>query len=843
MKKYFDAIFNLIKMLAPMRPRPPHPNVIAALRRSGRLVFNASRGWRWAVFTIVFGITSPFCLAGVRTTDDTANDLVQALTASGRLDDAEWVCRNQLGRHPDGLLLHAKWSARLAHVLAERNAASIFDGKIADLSQRIDPAIDAACQPIAVLLSSYPESPSAVFLHATQLAIRQRILGAAIVAASVSPPDPTLTNELLSKFSRLQYDVNELQETARQEWSKRTAESPRETQSPVRIAADQYQRLLQELSLQRVSIALLQSELFPKDSDDYRTAAADAAVVAEDAMLALPDGSQAKRVARALRAESLLRSGDVATAGEIITAAGAASPADGSARWIALRVRLELARGDTSSARAICDAYYQSSGSEDAEPESLEVDFAKLDLLLADAKDDGQVARWIDRIERRGGAFARRRAESIAIAMLRSTASPTEMADRRRLSPALIAAQGEDWLRRNDPQQAAGLLREAALAERAPEAAFQYAAKSAAAAVAANDSQQAIEVLRQTARKHAVHEQANQLTMQAALLASKPFAGADDPKRRLTLLEDLLKEVSQTWPSSEAAIKANEWLCRILVQSGRQEQAARDALELLTLGQRVDHFEPTLALWFDYLTELEPDQATNELNSLAATLGELAAENDAFADPVHRAAILFFDRSQMAFDTTTLTGADPSTEFLRRLERFRASGGGSRGTIATDGVHETILLRARWRLQRDAMLDAATQHAIGSVLLGWPDSSEWQTATARFWNTRDESSITAIVRLALSGDPKPQSLRRGMRLLAGSDSQAAKHAAIELADRLAATMKIGDDDWYEAKLQAIEWLDQVGDQQQARKRAQYVLLLHRPDEEATRKRFEAFATD
>ncbi|WP_145389324.1 hypothetical protein [Stieleria neptunia] len=790
---------------------------------------------------LLFGITSPFGWAGVRTTDDTANDLVQSLTASGRLDDAEWVCRNQLRRHPEGLLPHAKWSARLAQVLAERNTTTIFDGKVSDLSQRIDPAIDSACQPLVLLLSSYPESPSVVFLHATRLAIRQRILRAAIVAASVSPPDPSLTDELLSKFSRLQYDVNELQETARREWSARTAETTRGAKSPGRIAADQYQRLLQELSLQRVSIALLQSELFPRGSDDYRAAAADAAVVAEEAILTLPDGSEAKRVARALRAESLLRSGDVAAAGEIIAAAGGPSAANDSPRWTALRIRLALAKGDSASARAICDAYYRSSGSADAQPQNLEVDFAKLDVLLADAKDDGQVARWIDRIERRGGAFARRRAESIAIALLRSTASPDGMADRRRLSPALIAAQGEDWLRRKDPRQAAGLLREAALAEPVPEAAFQYAAKSAAAAIAAKDSQQAIEVLRQTARKHAIDDNATQLTMQAALLASKPFAGADDPKRRLTLLEDLLKEVSQTWPSSEAALKANEWLCRILVQSGRREQAARDALELLTLGQRVDQFEPTLTLWFDYLSKLELDQVTNELNSLAATLGELAAENDAFAAPVHRAAILFFDRPQMAFDATTLTGADPSTEFLRRLERFRASGGGGGEAIATDAVDDTILLRARWRLQRDAMLDAATQPAIGSVLLGWPDASEWQTATAQFWSAPDDTSVKGIVRLALSGDAKPQSLRRGMRLLAGSDSKAAKRSAIELADRLAATMKIGNEDWYQAKLQAIEWLAEIGDQEQSRKRAQYVLLLHRPVDGATRKRFEAFA--
>ncbi|WP_147868197.1 hypothetical protein [Stieleria maiorica] len=778
-----------------------------------------------------------------RMTDDAESDVVESLLAAGRLEEAEWYCRNELRHHPEGQLKHAKWTARLAMVLAENNATAIFNGKPSDLIARLEPLIASACQPIERLRPSYPDSPWDVFLEATQLAVQQRVLRAAIIVASVSPPNPDTTTALLSKLSRLQFEASELHEAASRHWSSSSSEFNRGGTKSDGLAADQYLRLMQELLLQRVSVALMQCELFPKDSTDYRAAGADAALVAEEAILALADGSDAKRVARGLRAEALLRSGEIATARDIIDDVQDRPGYQTSPRWTALRVRLQLAQGDMASARATCDAFYRSTDSELPAAERLEMDFAKLDVLLADAKDDGTVANWIDWIEQSGGAFARRRAESIAIALLRSDKSPSDTAAPRRMSPSLIAAQGEDWLRRGDARQATVLLREAALAEPRPEAALQYAAKSAAASIAAKDSREAIEVLRRVAQKHAAHEIAHTLTMQAALLASKPFAGVDQPKVRLALLEDVLKEVSQTWPTRDAAVKANAWLCRILVQSGRLEQAARDALELLTLGKRVDQVGPTMALWFDYLSDLELDQATDEIRSLAATLGELADEDDALAEPIHRVAILLFDRPQMAFDSSALAGSDRSTEFLTHLQRFRGSGGAGGGAIPTDGVDDTLLSRARWRLERDAMLDTTAQRAIGAELLTWPNANEWQSAAAQLWSVQDEASVEAIKRLALSGNPKPPSLRRGMQLLAGSDSEAARWSAIELADRLAATMKLGSEDWYGAKLQAIQWLVEIGEQEQATKRARYVLLLHGPDDGELRRRFEAFAGD
>lgn len=797
------------------------------------------------VLLFAFSVTTGFqssslARAANRTSDEIGNDLVLTLSEGGRLEDAEWLCRRSIQSSPPGQLSHAKWTARLAIVLARRGASSLFDGKASDLQARIEPAIQSSCQPIDELLTSYPDSPSTEFLAATKLVVRQRVLSAAIVAAAVSPLNEQLVNELLSRVSRLQDDTTELKKAARERWSERNA-LPRSRSSDLEsISADQYNRLVQELSVQRVSLAVLQTELFGPSTADYRSAAAAAVMLAEQAVLALPDAVPAKRAARALLAESLLRSGDYAAAGELIRKVRSEPSVQRSPVWTALQVRYELAAGNRSEANRICESFYGSPNSTSGQetPPSLEMDFAKLDVLLSDAGADSEIATWLDFIQGRGGAFARRRAEAIAIRELRRGASSMAGPSGRQINPSLIAAQGEDWLRRDDPSRAATLLREAALAEPQAEIAFGYAIKSAASATAAADFGEAISVLRDTARKHPAAEEAAGLMMQAALLASKPFRPVDDPKSRLGLLEELLREMSQTWPASEIAVQANAWLCRILSQTDRQEEAARASLELLTLGQRTDLLEPTATHWFGYVTELDPTAATTQLTSLAAALHELAEENDQFEEPIRRVSVWLFDRDQLTERSSSLDAQGKASEFLKQLARFRFTG---QGTIETAGVAAPILERSRWRLQRDATLEASLQRPVGVVLAEWPDSSEWQKAMAQLWSAQDDISIARIKRLALAGNGKSQSLRRGMELLAASQSASAKRNAVELSDRLAGTMPIASPNWYSVKLQAIGWLSSSGQLDESQKRARYVLLLHPPVDAGLRMQFERAA--
>lgn len=792
----------------------------------------------WIVASVFLVV--PWVHGGERTTDSVGNDLVQSLTSVGRFDDAEWVCRDSLQGGTAGRLSHAQWSARLASVLAERNVLELFQGRSSELSQRIEPAIQASCRPIDIVLSSYPESQSAIFLAASKLAIEQRVLRAAIVAASVSPPNEQLIDDLLSRVSRLQIDTKGLQKTARDRWSKSSV-APRSPSSETEsISADQYDRLFQQLSIQLISLAVLQTELFQPKTDDYRSAAAAAVTLAEQAVLALPDSTSAKRTAQALLAESLLRSGDNTAAGKLIQRTLAEPDAMASPVWNAMKVRYELALGNTSEAQRICDSYFGSSNSASGRTSTTDIEmaFARLDVLLADQAKDAQVANWIGVIQQRGGAFARRRAEAIAIRMLRSEGLMSGGSQKRGVSPSLIAAQGEDFLRRNDPGKAATFLREAALAESGSATAFVYAAKSAAAAIAAGESASAVSVLRETARKHLSDAKASDLLMQAALLASKPFQGADDRKKRIELLEDILREISQTWPTSDIAVKANAWLCRMLVQTNRLSDAAQASLELLALGHRPDQLGPAMTLWFDSLSQLDQRRLKIQLDSLSAALSEIADETKSLDEPIRRVSIWLLDRRYLSAESANLKGDDDTTNFLRQLARLRTRG---EGVLDTSGSIGVLLQRARWRLQRDAMMDPTLQRSVGKILADWPDASVWQKAMAQLWTAQDDEAIDSVKRLSNSGDDRPASLRRGMELLAATHSADAKMAAIELSDRLAAIMKIKSERWYSIKLQAIGWLKQMGKTEEAQKRAEYILLLNAPSDSDLRKRFEAYA--
>lgn len=805
-------------------------------RQSGGLLQNLG-----CLTTFALLLVSSSLHAAERTTNNVGNDLVRSLADAGRFDDAEWVCRNSLSNVNTGQLSHSRWSARLAEVLAERNVLELFKGRSSDLSERIAPAMDAACRPIDAVLASYPNSPGTDFLAASKLGIRQRILRAAIVAASVSPPNEQLTSRLLSQVSRLQIDTQDLQKTARDRWSKLGTRPELAATKTEPISAAEYNRLFQQLSIQRISLAILQTELFDPKTADYRSAASAAVSLAKQAILALPDSAPAKQTATVFLAESLLRSGDNATANELIQRIAVDPVAVRSPVWTAIRVRYQLAIGKTTEAQRLCEFFYSSPNSIQQTPaRSIEMDFAKLDVLLADQAGDGQVASWLDVIERHGGAFARRRAEAIAIGSLRSGALTSKGSPKRGVSPALIAAQGEDFLRRNDPSQAATFLREAALAESVANTAFVYAAKSAAAAIAATEFESAVEVLQATARKHLSDSKASDLMMQAALIASKPFPPTDDVKKRVALLEDILREISQTWPQRDVAVKTNAWLCRFLVQTNRVDDAAQASVELLSLGRRPDQLGPAMTLAFESLSQMDSERLTLELNSLSGTLSEITDETPSLAEPIRRVAIWLLDRHSLSDQSPNLNGDDDATEFLRQLARFRISGEGS---LETSGLDQVLLRRARWRLERDAMSDASLQQPIGRVLAKWSGSTEWQTAMAQLWTLQDQASIESIKRLAVTGNHQPSPLRRGMKLLAASQSPEAKLAAIELSDRLASTMKTKTKPWYETKLQAMVWLKQIGQADQAMKRAKYLLLLHPPSDSGLRKQFEAFAGD
>lgn len=788
-----------------------------------------------------------------RQTEDAAEDVIAALLSAERFEEAEWLCRFEQDRSGSDSLRHARWSVLLSTVVGQREANALFEVKPSDLTDELAAAIQRATAPVDALAAEGDDSPFAVFVQATMLKVRQKQVRAAVIITTVAPTPQVVIDDLLTRISRLQRDSAALQRKARDRWSARQAALDGDPAANDNVLpAGEYDRLIGELAVEQIALALLQTELFPRSGDDFRGAAADAVAVAEAVLPTLADRTAAKRAATGLLAKALLRADDIARAGQLIRQA-AETPAETQAdvaTWTALAVEYQLARGELKTAQTICDAYYRLAIHANSDPSDyLEMDFAQLEVFLATETNPQQLTGWLEKIGKRGGAFAKRRAEAMVIESLGSGgANPSTAPSSTAVGPALIAMQGEDALRRDEPQRAAALLRRAALATLDADRSLNYATKSAAAAVSAGDVSTAGQVLIEAAKKHPQAESAPALMMQAALLRSEQIrsASGDDAKRRLANLEMVLTELAQIWPQSSAAFKANRWRCRILTSAGRREEAAGAALEFLMLRKQIDQVLPTARLWFDFVATLPETAATERLSTFAAALDEVAREQPELKPAVNRVAAWLFDPDALvgrvmdvSFSGESNAG-DPNGSFLESLLRFRQ---GDEASISPDAVAQDLRDRSRWRLERDASRLPKRRQAIGRVLLQFPDSTAWQTAVASFWISADRDSITTLKKLALAETSEQTRMRRAIDVLGQSQITEARMAAVELADRLTMTLPIGTDAWYEAKLVANDLLVRSGKEAEASKRARYVLLVRPPGKRSLRERFEAFADD
>jgi hypothetical protein len=788
--------------------------------------------------------------AAARQTDDAVRDTLTALLAAEQFDEAEWLCRFERDRSGSDSLRHARWSARLAEVFGRREANALLTAKPAELPGRITDAIERATEPIKRHLDDGQESPHAVFLQATSLAVRQHQVRAGIIVTTVAPTPPEVLDDLLTRISRLQRDLTELQKRARDLWSRRQAMPPtdrRDQNEP--MPASEYERLIGELAVQRISLALLQTELFPRGGRDFSAAATDAVTIAEEVLPSLAEGTPAKRTANALLAKALLRGGEVERAGGLIRAAAATpseTPAD-VASWTALAVEYQLARGDTETAEAICDTYDRLAAQANSAPgDSSAMDFARLEVLLASGSEPRRLTEWLETIADRGGAFARRRAEAIVVASLGKDAARSTSDPRPGVDPALVALQGEDALRRDEPQRAAALLRQAALATGDPGSAIRYATRSAAAAVSADDTDSAATVLIETARRHSGSEAAAGLMMQAALLMSEQIRSADGDatSSQVERLQILLAELAQTWPQAASAFQANQWRCRMLTAAGRHAEAADAALEFLTLRKQPDQLPMTAHLWFDHVSRLPEADVGERLRVLAAATDEITKETPPLKPHLDRVASWLFEPQDLAGRTVEAVDVDEAdqdrslTAPLASLMRFRQ---GRERQVSLDGLSEEMRERVRWRLRRDAFLQPQRRPAIGAVLLRFPDATPWQQAVAEFWGSPDRGTIGRIRQLALAAEASSGRLQQAIGVLARGGNREATSVAVELSDRLANSHAIGSESWYRAKLRAIELLGAAGESAEAKKRARYVLLVRPPQDASLKRRLEAIA--
>ena len=774
-----------------------------------------------------------------RKTDDIAYDLLQALVRSERHAEAKWLCETKIAGSSKGGFARARWTCLLAEVLAKQHSSALFSASADDLVEQLDKAIVASVEPINQLRVLGADSSIDVFPDAEVISIRRLLLRSAIIAASVSPPSQQRTTELISRVARLQSDTIDLLDRARDRWSQSTTASDSKLPRDRKVMQSQLKRLVGELVLQRVTIALLQTELFKPATHDFRAAAAECIRLAKDAVLEFPDSAPAKQIARSMLADAYLRSGDQRSAKNLIDQTLATDSSELSSVWLALRVRQLLAEGRFSEARKTCDGFESNlTLTEIAEHQSIEMDFAKLEVLIAGDTSDATVAAWIDTIARRHGEFARRRAQSVAIDWLRESGMSSQDGSHRKVNPSLIAAQGEDLLRRGNAAQASQLLREAALAEKLPDTAFQFALKSAAAAVKAKKQTAAVDVLCDVARRFPQHSTSAQTMLQAAVLLTKPSPGETDPRSRIERLDEILQEITQAWPQTKSASGANRWRCRLLSESGFHQRAALAALEFVTLSENAAHVALVGDYAFEYLSRLDSEDVDQPLSTVTETLLESSTDDPKFWDQVKRVAVWMFDSDDLLRCKGAVAGSDSLNELLGKIESLRK---GTATAVDANGVEEKWVQRLRWRLQRDAMLDSGSQSSIGNVLLNWPSDDPWDQIKASYWARQTEASIKAIVDYATKSTVADAILQDAIRVLSQPGNDRSLFAAVELSDRLSARKPVGSVLWYDAKLTGLQLLVRSGKEEQARKRAKYLLLTQPPEDPELRRQLDSIA--
>ncbi len=745
-----------------------------------------------------------------RTTNDREADLIDELVRAGRFDDAEAICELRLRGVDPERDVSAKWTIRRSQILTARQMGSeTFED--ADVERAQQPAVD--------LMKAYAGHRRQLFLEAQNLAVEREAAVHNVLRAAVSPSNDAARETAFRRLLRTTTAVLSLADRVGD------ARSQLESGPAARefaLVADLV-RLQQELQVDAVSMALMQTELFPSGSDDCIAAATKAEQAADEAIAKLPSDTAARREVERLKVEAIFRAGQLGRAeaelGKLLRTFGEPLPP----RVAAMQVRVDVANQNMPKAHAQLAAFY--GDSPETAPRSIEMDLARLDFLMR--SDQGsEVGTWLDVMEQRGGAYARRRAEAISLASLRATGN--SQARPQMVDPSLIAAQGQDWLRRGNPGRAGDLLSAAAAAESDPDRAIRHASEAAAALISADRTLDAAKVLADVSILNTGGANAAAAHLQSAVLISS----ANHPKSA-DRIEALLRANIAEWPASEVAVAARTWLLKLLRSQDRHIDAAEVATQIpvdqITRGDA----DTAIRLWRTAFRSTEPDQFSETTKRFQNAFRPLLEREDLRSSYV-TAATLLLDRDSLA-----ALRSDASEEsFVDALRAFRQTAKDS------DALHSPpvdLVEDAIWRLMRDGRTYPQHRKSIAALIGQWVDPAtvSIEQAERLLWSDQINESIMLLRRLVAESPKSVETMKQVARLLGSSDNRKSREAAVQFWDQLAAGTAQDSLTWHEAKLAAIGLLAQTGKQEEAQRRAKYILLTTPNIDAAWKQQYEA----
>ncbi len=761
-----------------------------------------------------------------RMTHDRDEDLIQALLERGRFDDALDLCRL---RSADSQLQGdtvAKWRVRESKILTSRQMGRDKFGtdELAEVQR-----------PISDLLRAYPNHPRELFLKSQLLDSEKSFALHGVLRAAVSSRNDQIqelaTRRLLTAMANVSSLADEIQQ-------KRSAlESDRTVVSRGMIA--DLRRLGQQLQTDAVSIALVQTDLFPRGGADCIAAATKAEQVANDAITRLPVGTDARREVERLRVEAVFQAAQYDRCDNLLTALLPQFNDSLPPKLQALRVRSCIAQGQMSKAGKLLSDFFGEVP--ETAPSALSMDLARLEFLLA-TNGGRRVGDWLEAIQQRGGAYARRRADALSLSYLNATGQSKVTVD-----PSVVAAQGQDWLRRGDPSRAGDLLAAAAAAERHPARAMSRVAEAAAALLAAKRVNDAIELMQDVPLAKPTAEKASATHLQAAILLARL-----DPSNPATVkrLEAMLRVNLQKWSDDSNSGSIRTWLKKILTSQQRYLEAAEIVSDIQPATIDGELSQSIANAWLLVLKESAADTvATKVANNKVpmqiawrqATTGFQAAmkkliSNDAMRSRYRLLSALYLDRSELV--DLKQQGADVFLEdgFIDSIITFR-----QRGLMPTESPPLDLLPQIEQRLMADARTDPSVRPKTLALLGKWLGSEpvSMESAERCLWGSDVEKAIELLKEVQkTSADPR-QSIQQAATMLGSSDNSKAQQAGVALWDEFASGLPQGQRVWHEAKLAAIRLLQRMGNQQEAYRRAKFILLTQATIDEALRSQYQS----